>query len=248
MFHRKFVNRILLGLMALMAAATSSEATGPEGPFLGVPATKLFASGHGSRVLASSRTSAEEANRPTVAVLVYNYAHIPAEKMADSSERVARIFREAGIDIEWMNPLADHTLIVSPTSNSLMRFTVQMLIRPRRWPPQIGPSTDSVMGIAFPAAANGGTLWLFYEQILHVARGYHQPLEDILALAMAHEIGHLLLPYPSHSVIGVMAAEWDREGLKAIAGGSLQFTPAQASAMRAAALGCCAATTGHGSR
>ena len=149
--------------MALMAAATSSEATGPEVIFLGVPATKLSASGHGSRVLASSRPSAEEANRPTVAGLVYNYAHIPAEKMADSSERVARIFRDAGIDIEWMNPLADHTLIVSPTSNSLMRFTVQMLIRPRRWPPQIGPSTDSVMGIAFPAAANGGTLWLFDE-------------------------------------------------------------------------------------
>ena len=92
MFRRKFVNRILLGLMALMAAATSSEATGPEGPFLGVPATKLFASGHGSRVLASSRASAEEANRPTVAVLVYNYAHIPAEKMADSARGLLAFF------------------------------------------------------------------------------------------------------------------------------------------------------------
>ena len=112
----------------------------------------------------------------------------------------------------------------------------------------MGPITDWIMGTAFPPAANGGTLWLFYDQILHVARGYHEPLEDILALAMAHEIGHLLLPYPGHSSTGVMVGDWDREGLRAIAGGSLQFTPAQASAMRTKISGCCAATTEHASR
>jgi hypothetical protein len=61
----------------------------------------------------------------------------------------------------------------------------------------------------------------------------------VLAYAMAHEMGHLLLPYPAHSTNGIMRAEWDGDDLRHIANGSMLFTPAQTALIRARAVGCC---------
>jgi hypothetical protein len=63
----------------------------------------------------------------------------------------------------------------------------------------------------------------------------------VLAYAIAHEIGHLLLPEPAHSPFGIMRADWDGDDLRHIASGSLQFTAGQADAIRAKVSGCCAA-------
>jgi hypothetical protein len=64
----------------------------------------------------------------------------------------------------------------------------------------------------------------------------------VLAYVMAHEMGHLLLPPGAHSPSGIMRPDWDGDDLRHIASGSLQFTPAQANAIRAKASECRAAT------
>jgi hypothetical protein len=56
-----------------------------------------------------------------------------------------------------------------------------------------------------------------------------------LAYAMAHEIGHLLLPAPSHAISGIMNADWDGHDFRDMAAGGLRFTAAQANAIRARA-------------
>jgi hypothetical protein len=56
---------------------------------------------------------------------------------------------------------------------------------------------------------------------------------------MAHEMGHLLLPAPAHAPSGIMRAAWDGDDLRHIANGSLQFTPAQQTAIRVKASTCC---------
>ena len=53
----------------------------------------------------------------------------------------------------------------------------------------------------------------------------------VLAHAMAHEIGHLLLPY-GHSATGLMRAEWDRKDLRLAVHGRLNFTAEQATLIR----------------
>jgi hypothetical protein len=55
---------------------------------------------------------------------------------------------------------------------------------------------------------------------------------DLLGLAIAHELGHLLLRSASHSVAGIMRARWTEKGLSADDRGYLRFTYGEAESMR----------------
>ena len=61
---------------------------------------------------------------------------------------------------------------------------------------------------------------------------------SILALAMAHEIGHLLLPPPSHSTSGIKRPLWDGDDIRHAVLGQLTFTSAQSSLIRKKVVGC----------
>jgi hypothetical protein len=177
-------------------------------------------------------------SRPGIVVLVYNYAAVSPSTMSRAREKVNRLYRETGVEIEWLDPLADARYRINPTSNPSQPFTVQILIRSRR--PSRGPSMpESVMGEALPTDENGGTLSVFYDQMLRVARRYNQPLADILGLAVAHEMGHLLLPAHAHSNTGIMRAEWGAVDIRRGVDGSLAFTSDQAALIRAKVDGCC---------
>jgi hypothetical protein len=88
----------------------------------------------------------------------------------------------------------------------------------------------------------GGTAFVFYDRVLRSAHDRHQDIARVLASAMAHEMGHLLLPASAHSPSGIMRADWDGDDLRRIASGSLQFTAAQVDAIRVKVSGCCAAS------
>ena len=48
-----------------------------------------------------------------------------------------------------------------------------------------------------------------------------------------HEMGHLLLPYGSHTSSGLMKSGWDRHQAVLAVTGNLIFVPAQAATIRA---------------
>ena len=188
----------------------------------------------------SQNVSGQAARRPAIIVLVYDYAGVSADTMRRASESVIRIYRDTGVDIEWIDPLVDRRYsMINPTSNSLRIFAVQIMIRPRK--PSSGPPSapSSVMATTPAAGESGGTLSVFYDQVARVARRYKHPLDDILAVAIAHEMGHVLLPYPAHSTTGIMRAEWDGDDLRHLASESLRFTPSQASPIRSKLTSCC---------
>jgi hypothetical protein len=55
---------------------------------------------------------------------------------------------------------------------------------------------------------------------------------DLLGLAMAHELGHLLLRSPVHSVTGIMRHQWTEKQLRDDDRGYLRFTAGEAESMR----------------
>jgi hypothetical protein len=55
---------------------------------------------------------------------------------------------------------------------------------------------------------------------------------DLLGLAMAHELGHLLLRSAAHSVTGVMRARWTEKQLRDDVRGYLRFASGEAESMR----------------
>jgi hypothetical protein len=78
----------------------------------------------------------------------------------------------------------------------------------------------------------GRAAYGFKDRALQIAHKRHQDVAQVLAYAIAHELGHVLLPRPAHTDKGIMRAEWNGDDLRHIAIDGLRFTPAQATQMR----------------
>ena len=56
---------------------------------------------------------------------------------------------------------------------------------------------------------------IYYDRVVGLSRLANLPVDVVLSGALAHEIGHLLLRSPKHSVGGVMRGEWGMRELNA---------------------------------
>jgi len=179
---------------------------------------------------------AQQATPPGMIVRAYNYAAVPSETLWLAREKAVRAFDDIGVHVVWIDVTGDLAHPVE-TSDPPTSFTVRLLIRPRR----IGPSTmpDLELGRALAASNSVGNVMVFYEQIMGVASTYRVRIESVLALAIAHEIGHTLLPYPSHTPTGIMRAFWHDEEIRLALVGPLAFSAPQGALIRAKVGGCC---------
>jgi hypothetical protein len=133
---------------------------------------------------------------------------------------VSRIYDDVGVHVLWSDTAA---------KDAHGRFVIHLIIRTKSARPrQMGNALGDSRG-------TGGTAFVYRDRVLDVARARDVHEARVLAYAMAHEMGHLLLPYPSHAISGIMHADWNGDELRDIGAGSLRFTPAQASAIRARA-------------
>jgi hypothetical protein len=65
-----------------------------------------------------------------------------------------------------------------------------------------------------------------------LAHRYDVSTEQVLACAIAHELGHLLLPVRGHSADGLMRACWSRDEFQRAAQGQLKFLPDEIALIR----------------
>lgn len=164
---------------------------------------------------------------PAIAVHVFNYDGVPAPLLGRAKADVTQLFRDAGVQVLWVDTVAN----TSPG-----HFTIHIII---------GHSAPgNVMGTSLGLDhTTGGTALVYRDRVMQVARGRDALVSRVLAYAIAHEMGHLLLPYPAHADSGIMRAEWDDEDLAHIAARALRFTSTQAMEMRDKISGCCATPT-----
>ena len=59
------------------------------------------------------------------------------------------------------------------------------------------------------AAHEVGRAYVFYDRIVRVTQTRPVDANVMLARVIAHEVGHLLLPPGSHSLFGIMQADFD---------------------------------------
>jgi hypothetical protein len=76
------------------------------------------------------------------------------------------------------------------------------------------------------------TLLIYYDRITRFSKLLNMPADLVLALALVHEIGHLLLDSDEHTPVGVMRAEWGQSDLNAVRQSQLRFTPEEIRRMR----------------
>jgi hypothetical protein len=155
----------------------------------------------------------------TVGIAVSLNVDIPGSTLVGAQVDVARIFRDAGVRVVWRRS--------SRQTERSHAVELALAILPRALP------TDRPGELGFAGGSDGrGAAYVFYDRVRDVASGFGVSVQAVLTLALAHELGHLLLPRGSHSPSGIMQGGWDRDALRGL-GRGLSFTAAQAELIRA---------------
>ena len=151
-----------------------------------------------------------------------NVARAPAADLERAERGVTRLFHDIGVDLTWT--ASDASPATAPPSIRVVLVPYEAGDLRRR--PRV------VMGAAVVTEQGTRVAYVFYQQVEAQARQYEVSSAMILASAIAHEVGHLLLPDGQHSPGGLMRACWTRDDFHRAEQGRLQFSTEQAALIR----------------
>ena len=177
----------------------------------------------------------------TIVLEVPDPARIPPHIVTRAKAEMMRIYRDACVSIMWSDPAPGTSRPYALRSPAATDPGFALVILSREMTDQLIVGTEALGGAAGTPEERGRMAYVFYDRVERVARTYlHTGRRTgtydfdnvvVLAHAMAHEIGHLLLPY-GHSATGLMRAEWDEADLRRALRRQLNFTAQQAESIR----------------
>jgi hypothetical protein len=159
-----------------------------------------------------------EVRRPTIRVVLRNDANVPSDVVTAAQDSVRAVYDAAGVDITWSGgvPAATVALISGRHVGKL------------RHPPE-------VIGFAAGSRARRGKMaYIFMHRVTELSARYRLHSSVILGAVMAHELGHLLLPFDAHSEVGVMRPMLNHDDFRQADLGQLLFTAGQAAQIQSA--------------
>lgn len=157
---------------------------------------------------------------PSVLFCLANEARVPADTVDDARQEVSRIYAQIGVRVIW----AEH-------STGSLKEALVIIIAPTSGQ---GVGRSDALGLALREGNSPGRVaYAFYDRVQPLARAHQMSDASLLGLVIAHETGHLLLPFGSHSSRGLMLGEWDNNQFFLARAKLLEFTPAQAALIRA---------------
>jgi hypothetical protein len=162
-------------------------------------------------------------------VRVYNGVHLPSSELSRAEREAERIFLYAGIQLTWTAGLLGADVNDDSPSEGWNAAVLQLRIWPRA-KAGIRPTSSETLG--FCLSLENGDAVVLADAIRKRSVFGTTRFADLLGLAMAHEMGHLLLRSASHSVTGIMRARWTEKGLSDDDRGYLRFTSGETESMR----------------
>jgi hypothetical protein len=186
---------------------------------------------------ASSETS------PVITVHMHNYARVDPKTLAKAEEVTTGIFREAGVETRWASTVLNAENDQEKFAGHLIYSfaDIQLSILPTEMSDRFGlpnnvmgmvPRTDAQIAYVFDDKVEA-----LFQAMLSAYRTGHIDRRvsesQILGIAIAHELGHLLLDLQGHSANGIMRGELGLRDLRNAAFQMLLFTPQQAEVLRA---------------
>jgi hypothetical protein len=162
-----------------------------------------------------------------VHVLVYNYAPISNQTLVEAQERAAQIFLYVGVEVVWVA-----NTLLQRGSATLKEIDLILRVLPQ---PRASLASRTALGEALrcDSSQEGCTASVFYSRARKQAELSGCSLKYVLGVAMAHELGHLLLGSNSHSARGLMQGKWRPEELRRATKGDLLFSLQEAEVIRA---------------
>jgi hypothetical protein len=164
-------------------------------------------------------------NRPAVTVQIRDYARVKEKSLAKAKEIVARMYKRAGVGIEWLQDVPPDGG-ARESRDPAAQLTIDIVtasIAKRR-----GYANDVLGYVSVPPEGGMGRIgYVVYERIKDVAAGGSSSTGDILGIIIAHDIGRLILGAGSGTLNGVMTRTWSLDELQRVNPMALSFTPAE---------------------
>jgi hypothetical protein len=172
-----------------------------------------------------------------ITIQIHDYWHVPTESLSRASAVVTNTYEKIGVRTEWLDVVrqgdkpraSKHRRETSRIPNAqltIIILTKEMAAR--------GQIADGALGMAAVADEGMGRIaYAIYDRVRDTAVRAGLGEADLLGFVMAHEIGHLLLPRGSHVESGLMRGSWTIRNLRRTDVANLEFSPLQASAIRA---------------
>jgi hypothetical protein len=183
-------------------------------------------------LLSATTAAANRSGQPSVRVRVYDYAAVPVDVLARAQDEVRHLYADIGVETTWLTTQRlsqglEQSCVKRIHASDLSVIVLNASLTTRMAAP------EGVLGMAATTpTAHGHLAYVFYDRLQNDSVQSHPISASTLAFVMAHEIGHLLLPYGSHSDAGVMRGRWSREALSRLDVRRLRFTPLQTRQIR----------------
>ena len=169
---------------------------------------------------AAPSAAADRADSVTVAVDLRDEAGTPIDVLAKAKRELARIYLPANVRLCFTE---------AGPAPAGTRITLHLTIvsDPR------ADMTHTVAGVARRGPdSRERYAQIFDGRVTAVSGLWGLSKGTVLGYVMAHEMGHLLLPF-GHSASGIMRASWNPEAIRKMSQGVLFFGRAQTAAMHA---------------
>ena len=187
----------------------------------GVFATLVFAGAFVSAETVQGQSEVHLANGLTLSVQIYNWAKVSRATLQKGQAVAGEIFKEAGVELRWAE---------CPCEARSEATTLALRIIPKLFGSTTSKFRSDHLGFAAVNEEGGELATVFYDRIESLGKG--GDLSNLLGLAAAHELGHLLLGSKAHTDEGIMRPNWTRKDLHRDRQNLFLFTSEQAERIR----------------
>ncbi len=171
---------------------------------------------------------------PELRIVVRTYdASVAAGDLSAARTVATTILEDAGVAVTWVScdagfvPRDDNPCLAPLAANELaVRFV--------RLPPHLAEQDLVTLGdsLVDTRLRTGSLATIYVNRVAVLAGRCHVEVTTLLARAVAHEIGHLLLGTSAHAASGLMRAAWPQAALRRTVADDWIFTARDAHSLR----------------
>lgn len=154
--------------------------------------------------LAAAGATAEAADQSPLVVHVDDRIGVPARDLAGARREVEEIFADAGVSILWKEGRFPASVMATITGGVATRQVAVVLVHNTDDP--LPGASGCTLGFA---AKRPAVAYAYYNRIVEQSLLYPIDARVLLGRVIAHELGHVLLPPNSHSLLGIMRGNID---------------------------------------
>jgi hypothetical protein len=176
-------------------------------------------------------TVAQRAAKQQLTLRIHDYARVGSKVLLRAQRLVSDSYGSIGVPTAWAETLHPFSDREEPTDCCGTEDLTIIVLTARM--AELTRFPKDAVGCAVVGPGGGGRVaYILYDRVAASAIQADWDAGDFMALVVAHEVGHLLLPIGSHSPDGLMRGRWNVNDLRRTDPRALSFTPRQAEVIR----------------